>query len=568
MSRAIGRRRYLTNFEAHRLPHLFTDVLVIGGGVAGLRAALAAAESADVLVVTKDSVWQSCTSYAQGGIAVAAAAGDSPEQHARDTLAVGCGLSDEQIVLLTVREGPRQLEQLERWGARFDREGAQLAVGLEGAHSAPRIVHARGDATGHEIARVLFEQVRAHPRIRLFEHCFVIDLLTLDGAVRGVITAHAKYGHQMFWATTTILATGGACRVYRESTNPPVATGDGLAMAFRAGAVLRNVELVQFHPTTLYVAGAARALISEAVRGEGAYLINRAGRRFMADYDERAELAPRDVVSRAMSAEMKREGAACVFLDVRHLPPGRFRERFPNLYQLCRDFDLDPQLDPIPVRPAAHYTVGGVAVDDWGRTNLDGLLACGEVAYNGLHGANRLASNSLLEGLVFGERAGRLAAERAAASPRPQHPPTLSHILPPSPRTVLDVADVAHSLRSVMSRNVAIERSGDRLHETVEIIEFWSRYVMDKVLDEPAAWEAQNLLTCALAIATAAATRCESRGVHFRSDYPNPDPAWNCHVDVCRGEEGLQVSKVPLTSGTRPFTDAPDTPGVPSAAPA
>jgi L-aspartate oxidase len=546
MSSVIGSRRYLTNFDVHRLPHLFTDVLVIGSGIAGLRAALAAAERADVLVVTKDQADHSATRYAQGGIAAALAPPDSLEQHAQDTLTVGCGLGEERVVRHVVRAAPRHIEQLQNWGARFDRSGQSLALGREGGHTAARVVHANGDATGQEIVRVLLRRAREHPRIRLFERCFAIDLLTQEGKVVGIVSFHPQYGHQMFWATTTILATGGVGRVYRETTNPPVATGDGLALAFRAGAVLRDLELVQFHPTTLYVAGAARALVSEAVRGEGAHLVHRDGERFMHKYDEREELAPRDIVSRAISTEMKLRGAANVYLDVRHLPPGTFAARFPTIHKLCREFDIDPERDLIPVRPSAHYTIGGVTADLETRTSVPALLACGEVACTGINGANRLASNSLLEGLVFGEQAGRVAAQRTAELGNIDHPLPLSHLLPQSPRTQLDVQDVLHSLRSVMSRNVAIERSADRLRETIEIIEFWSRYIMDKVFDTPGEWEIQNLLTVALCVATAAATRCESRGVHYRTDFPQPDDrGWLAHVDLRRADHGIQVSISP-----------------------
>ncbi len=545
MSTAIGRRRYLTNFEPHRLPHLFTDTLVLGTGVAGLQAALEAAEAGDVLLVTKGAAGDSASSWAQGGIAAAAGPDDSPALHAQDTQSVACGLGHAEVIAGAVAEAPELIAELARRGAVFDRHGDALEAGREGGHSRSRIIHA-SDATGREIVRVLFDAVRHHPRIRVFEHCFAIDLLTCEGQVVGAVTYHGKYGHQMFWATTTILATGGCCRVFRETTNPPLATGDGLAMALRAGATLRDMEMIQFHPTTLYVAGAARALISEAVRGDGAYLVNRAGRRFMADYDPRGELAPRDVVSRAIAAEMKREHAPCVYLDVRHFAPGRFAARFPNLDRLCRDFDIHPERDLIPVRPSAHYTIGGVTADPDGRTTLPGLLACGEVSSTGLHGANRLASNSLLEGLVWGRRAGRVAAARTRANGRPNRPLPVSHLLPPSPRTALDLTDVLNSLQSLMSRNVAVERSGDRLRETLEIIEFWARYVMDKVFDAPFAWETQNMLTVAYAVATGAATRCESRGVHYRTDYPDADPRWRCHIDLVRVESGLQVATAPV----------------------
>ncbi len=545
MSTVIGRRRYLTNFEHYRLPHLLTDTLVLGSGVAGLSAALHAAEAGDVLLVAKDKLDQCATAYAQGGIAGATEPDDTPAQHAADTVSVACGLGHTDIIGGVVDEAPGLIAELERAGARFDREGGHLAAGREGGHTHSRIVHAQ-DATGREIQRVLMLLVRAHPRIRIFEQCFAIDLLTHDGQVVGVVTHHPKYGHQMFWGTTTILATGGCGRAYRETTNPVVATGDGLAMALRAGAVLRDMEMIQFHPTTLYVAGAARELLSEAVRGEGAYLLNRAGERFMPRYDERAELAPRDVVSRAIAAEMRREHAPCTYLDVRHFAPGHFAARFPNLARLCRDFDIDPEQHLIPVRPSAHYCVGGVVVDVHGQTSLPGLAACGEVASSGLHGANRLASNSLLEGLVYGRRSGRLAAQRAAANDRIKAPLPLSHLLPASTRTELDLVDVTNSLTSLMSRNVAVERSGDRLRETLEIIEFWARYVMDKRFDEPRAWETQNMLTVALCIALGAATRCESRGVHFRTDYPQPDAEWRRHINLVRAEDTLQVSTSPV----------------------
>jgi len=551
MSIAIGTRRYLTNFEPHRLPHLFTDTLVLGSGLAGLVAALEAAEAGDVLLVTKDAVDQSATAYAQGGIAAAVVPGDSPDRHAADTLAVACGLADEQVVREVTREAPEAIRRLTEWGVRFDTEGPDLAVGREGGHGAARIIHAQGDAIGREMVRALLARVRARPAVRVFEHCFAIDVLTADGQAVGAVTYHPKYGHQMFWATTTILATGGVGCIFRETTNPAVATGDGLALAFRAGAALRDLEMVQFHPTTLYVAGAARALISEAVRGEGGYLVNRSGRRFMLNYDPRAELAPRDVVSRAITAEMKREEAACVYLDVRHFPPGRFAQRFPTIAQLCAAVDINPERDLIPVRPSAHYLVGGVVTDGHGQTSVPGLLACGEVACSGLHGANRLASNSLLEGIVLGRRAGRLAALRASRNDRIDRPLKISHILPPSPRTQLDLTDVLNSLRSIMWRNVGVERTADRLRETLEIIEFWARYTMDKLFDEPRAWEIQNMLTVALCMATAAATRCESRGVHYRTDFPQPDPQWCCHIDLTRCDSGIQVSTTAV-SGAPP----------------
>ncbi len=547
MSSTIGRRRFLTNFEHHRLPHLFTDTLVIGSGVAGLRAALGAAEGGDVLLVTKAQLDDSSTSWAQGGVAAAISPDDSPTAHAMDTLDVGCDLCHEAVVKEIVGEAPQRIAELRHWGAAFDGPTERPARGREGGHSTARILYANGDATGAEFSRALIAQVRTHPRIRIFEHCFTIDLLTESGRVVGVVTFHAKYRHQMFWATTTIVATGGCGRVFRETTNPPVATGDGLAMALRAGAALRDMEMVQFHPTTLYVAGATRALVSEAVRGEGAKLCHRDGEPFMPRYDERGELAPRDVVSRAISAEMRARHLPNVYLDVRHFQPGFFEQRFPTIFATCLSVGIDPQTELIPVRPTAHYTIGGVVADSDGRTSLPGLLVAGEAASIGLHGANRLASNSLLEGLVVGARTGNVAAEAAAATSRINSPIALSHLLPASSRTELDIADVLHSLRSVMSRNVGVERSTDRLQETLEIISFWARYTMDKVFDDPDAWAVQNQITLAYCITLAASTRQESRGAHFLTDRPATDPQWRVHVDVARREDALYASTTPVT---------------------
>ena len=538
-------RRYLTNFDSRRVPHLFTDVLVIGSGVAGLRAAIGAAEHASTLLLTKGRLADSNTFAAQGGVAVVTDPSDSLEQHVQDTLVVGCGLGERRIVERVIRDGPERIEELVRWGAAFDRVNGMLARGREGGHTAARIVHARGDATGREIAETLVRVARGAEGLRIFEHCFAIDLLTIDGRCVGAVTFHPKYGHQMFWARQTILASGGVGQIYRETTNPSVATADGHAMAWRAGAVLRDMEMVQFHPTTLYVAGASRALISEAVRGEGGKLVNRRGEPFMHRYHPDGELAPRDVVSRAILSEMVRTGATCMYLDVRHIGADRFARRFPRITELCRQFEIDVGRDLIPIRPAAHYMVGGVAVDEHTRTSIPNLLACGEAACTGLHGANRLASNSLLEGLVFGAEAARQAV-RDLTNGAPFHAAGIRNEIAKSPRTELDIDDVRNSLRSVMWRNVGIERNGDRLAETLEIIEFWGHYVMDKVFDGPAEWETQNMLTVARLIAAAAARRTESRGVHFRSDFPDTDDrAWRRRQSLVRRDGRLVFEDVP-----------------------
>ncbi|MCL2330657.1 MAG: L-aspartate oxidase [Phycisphaerae bacterium] len=520
-------RRYLTRFHVRRLPNLFTDVLVIGSGVAGLRAAIEAAKFGSVLLVTKGRIDDSSTAWAQGGIAVVTAPTDDFEAHVEDTLTVGCGLCDRAAVDRMVREGPQRIEELMAWGALFDQRDRQLLLGLEGGHSAPRIVHARGDATGREVSDTLVRVARGTEQLRIFEECFVVDLIVVDGRCCGVTSYHHHFGHQIFWAKQTILASGGCGQLYRETTNPEVATGDGHAIAFRAGLPLRDMEMVQFHPTTLYIAGATRALISEAVRGEGAYLVDRKGRRFMEEYHPSAELAPRDVVSRAILAEMAKQDATCMYLSISHLNLDKFRKRFPTISRICEQFDIDLRTQSIPVRPAAHYMVGGVQVDQDAWTGMPGLFACGEVASSGVHGANRLASNSLLEGLVFGAVAGRNAAEALQGSPDPMRAAAVVSEIEPSSRTMLDLADVRNSLRSVMWRNIGIHRLGPRLSETIEIISFWGQYVMDKLFDDQLGWETQNMLTVARLIALAAQQRCESRGVHFRADFPDLDAKMN-----------------------------------------
>jgi L-aspartate oxidase len=451
--------------------------------------------------------------------------GDTVDSHLRDTLDAGAGLCDEAAVRTLVEEGPREVERLLEWGMRIDRtrDGAP-ALALEGGHRHARIVHSDGDATGHELARCLVERTRATRGIRVFDRCFAVDLLRTSGSSRrvaGALTWHPRHGLQIVWARATVLASGGAGQAYRETTNPRVATGDGIAMAWRAGADLADLEFMQFHPTALYVAGAGRMLISEAVRGEGAHLVDRDGARFMQGVHGMAELAPRDVVSRAIVAHLARTGGSHVFLDCRHFAPGRFAERFPGLARMLAGFDLDPARAPIPVTPAAHYTIGGVRTDLDGRTSLEGLYACGEAAANGVHGANRLASNSLLEGLVFGRRV-------AEAIVRDQHPDVLPRSIvsevTTGPHGEIDLADIRSSLRSAMWRNVGIERRGDRLRDVLGMFGFWGRYGMDEVFGSPEGWEVQNLLTVGHLMTRAALEREETRGTHARSDAPGERP--------------------------------------------
>jgi len=444
-------------------------------------------------------------------------------------------LCDTKIVEFVVRDGAAQLEQLRRWSVPLDLKDGQLTAAREGGHVQPRVFHALGDATGKALLNSLVEQVRQKPGIKLFEHCFAIDLLTEDNICYGVLCYHEQHGLQCIWARKTILAAGGAGRLYRETSNAAGATADGLAMAYRAGAVLSDLELIQFHPTTLYIAGAARSLITEALRGEGAYLVDKQGNRFMEGYHKMAELAPRDVVCRAIYSQMARSNATNVYLDVRHLGSEYLGRRFPTISKLCQSFDIDVDADLIPVRPSAHYMIGGVKADMEGRTNIENLYCCGEAAATGLHGANRLASNSLLEGMVFGEVCGRNVAREMSENNVELERRTVVYDIPPSERTLLDVADVTNSLRALMWRNVGVERYDERLDETIEIIDFWRRYVMDKVREDPMGWECQNMLTMCRLIVDSACRRQESRGVHYRKDFPQrDDEKFGHHIDVVR----------------------------------
>jgi len=529
-------RRYLVNVDSISVHQLFTDCLVIGAGIAGLRAALEAAESRSVIIVCKGKIEDSNTFKAQGGIASVLDKADTFESHIDDTLKTGCGICDEQVVDLVVRQGPELVEQLLKWGTEFDLKENNIAATLEGGHSYPRVAHAHGDETGRVIAEVLIVRALRNPNIKILENFFTIDLLTDDdNKCVGIIGHEPRRGTQIIWAANIILATGGAGRLYRETTNPEVATGDGIAMAYRAGAVLRDLEFVQFHPTTLYIAGATRALISETVRGEGAILLDSKGRRFMKDYHEAAELAPRDIVSRAILAQMRKTESTHVHLDVRHIDKAYFAKRFPWINELLESFDIDITKDLIPVRPSAHYMIGGVKTDLAARTNIEGLYACGEIASTGLHGANRLGSNSLLEGLVFGKIAGQEISKNKKATAAHLKHPLIKYQIPHSDRTRLDSDDVRNSLRALMWRNIGITRSAKPLTEAQEIIKFWQRYVMDKVFDSSAGWECQNMLTVSLLMSQSAEKRRESRGVHFRRDFPDTDSEnFKKHIELAR----------------------------------
>ena len=514
--------RYLVPFDARHEVHRFTDVLIIGGGLAGLRAANAVESHQRVLVLTKDVLRESNSNYAQGGIAGVLGPDDRFENHVRDTLVAGANLCDEDVVNLVIRDGPRRIDELVRWGTQFDSEDGELELGREGGHSHERIVHAQGDATGAEIMRAVIKRTRSLPNVRIIENTFTVDLLTHEGRCRGAVVAEEGGKLVLVWAKQTILCTGGAGQIYRESTNPSVATADGTSLAYRAGVELRDMEFMQFHPTVLYIAGSSRSLITEAVRGEGAHLVDSGGYRFMPDYDDRLELAPRDVVSQSIIRQMQKTSHPCVYLDLSHLDGERMLARFPGIAKTCRKFGLDITSDKIPVRPGAHYMLGGVSVDRQGRTSLPGLWAAGEATSSGLHGANRLASNSLLEGLVYGAAAGEGASRSASEEGRDMRALPIRQSVS-SPSELFDVEDVRVSLKSLMGRLAGVERDGEGLQKAADNIRSYSAYAMGHQFDSVSGWELQNLLTTAAVMVASAMVRTESRGVHFRSDYPRQD---------------------------------------------
>jgi L-aspartate oxidase len=504
------------------------DFLVIGSGIAGLRAAIALAEAGEVIVLTKAEPAESNTGYAQGGIAAAIGSDDSPDLHARDTLAAGDGLCDDDAARLLVSDGPRYVRELIEWGAAFDRDAdGRISLGREGAHSVRRVLHAR-DATGRELARVLWLKVAAHPRVRVFKDALATDLIVRDGACAGATFIDGQVSC-VAEARATLLATGGAGQVFRETTNPSIATGDGIAMAFRAGARVSDLEFVQFHPTVMNVPDAPRFLLSEALRGEGARLVNDKGERFMQRYETAGDLASRDLVSRAMVREAERTGAP-VYLTMAHLDAEYVRKRFPTIAAACRQAGLDLARDAIPVSPAAHYVMGGVETDVDGRTSIAGLFAAGEVACTGVHGANRLASNSLLEGLVFGAR----AADVMPHSPRPAklRAARVVDVVPMSSAVPLPAE---HVVRDLMWRQVGLLRERIGLEQAAATLgSWWAGLRARDSASDPADRGVRRLeaiVTVGLLIARAALRREESRGGHFRCDLPTRDDIhWKFHV--------------------------------------
>src|SRR5260221_1816042 len=490
-----------------------TRFLVVGSGVAGLHTALRASSEGEVMVLTKRSLFDSATAYAQGGIAAALGAGDSPELHRRDTLAAGAALCDAEAVEVLVKEGPARVRELETGGAHFDLEpGGDFKLGREAAHSRRRIVHAHGDQTGAEVACALIERVSDNPKIQVLEKTRVLDLITAGRCVYGVRATVAGTPTEII-ADATVLATGGCGQLYRYTTNPQVATGDGYAIAHRAGVRLADMEFVQFHPTALETPENPLALISEAVRGEGAVLINDDGERFMLKRHRLAELAPRDVVAREIFRE--RALGSRVWLDARKLGAS-FRKRFPGIFAICQARGINPAKDLIPVIPAAHYMMGGIVTDLSGRSTFEALYACGEVSRTGVHGANRLASNSLLEGLVFAERVARDMITRPKLTGAPRRK---SWDVPPLvDRGAAQVA--ADDVRNVMWENAGIARTAKGLRNCLSALSS-----IEERLPIGATEEA-NMVQTARLIAEAALLRKESRGGHFRSDFPHAKRKW------------------------------------------
>lgn len=519
--------QYLVDFEAGQLPVVDTDVIVIGSGIAGLFTAIKASEKERVILITKKSMLESNTRYAQGGIAAVISEEDSPVYHRQDTLLAGAGLCSSEAVDILVNEGPEGVKELMMLGTAFDLENGELALTKEGAHSHRRILHAHGDATGYEIVRALSEQAGAHPNIEVWDNHYVIDLITEENECLGALVQRPDGQRVFLRGNATILCSGGAGQLYRYTTNPEVATGDGVAIAYRAGAILRDMEFIQFHPTSLCYPGAPRFLISEAVRGEGAVLRNIKGERFMSKYHELLELAPRDIVARAIVSEMEATGASIVYLDITHEDPEKVRSRFPTIYETCLGYGLDLTADWIPVAPAAHYMMGGVRVSHHGETSVHRLFACGEVSSTGVHGANRLASNSLSEAIVFGRRIIQRIGE---LPPRTRTGETVAYHdgrLAPAPSSLVERR---LDLQKTMVRRAGLRRTAEGLAKGITELER-HQAIFSQALYTREEWEYANMLTCALLLAKSALAREESRGGHYREDFPErSDEKWRKHL--------------------------------------
>ena len=543
-------RRYLIHFDSAKLPRIDTDFLVVGSGSAGLRAAIEANRHGDVVLITKGALQESSTRYAQGGIAVVMSEDDEISFHVEDTLKAGAGLCNETAVKIMVEEGIERVSELIEWGANFDKEGENLGFTQEAAHQRRRIVH-RGDATGAETTQVLVTHLKKQERIQVIEHAFAVDFMTHDKTCYGVVALINNSLHCIF-AKSTILAAGGLGRIYQCTSNPEVATGDGFALAWRAGCEMMDMEFVQFHPTTLFLMGAPHFLISEALRGEGGTLISGRGERFMGKYHDLEELAPRDVVSRAILSEMELTDLPCVYLDITHLSPNFIQNRFPTIYQTCSQYGIDITTDLIPVRPGAHFMMGGVRTNMNAETAIRGLSACGEVACTGVHGANRLASNSLLECIVFGTRAGRTAAEYAGTIDAEMHTnvriqsdgglESSGDEFNDTSDPTVDVNTAQDIIRELMWKHTGILRSGADLKIVADALATLEQLELG---DQIEALEFQNMLEVARLITRIAIARTESRGGHYRDDFSERDDTnWRKHLVVRRNEPTLRFEPV------------------------
>jgi len=519
--------RYTIDFDLEHIEREKTDVVVIGAGIAGLYTALQISHLAQVTLISKKGLDESNTRWAQGGIAAVTLKSDSPALHRQDTLVAGAGLCSTEAVEVLVHEGPDRLKELIAYGTQFDRdEKGRYELTQEGAHSQRRILHAQGDATGAEIVRALSERVWENPRIRVLENHFAIDVITHEDECVGVLVLDPEERVFFLQSNATVLATGGAGQLYRYTTNPDVATADGIAMAYRAGADIKDVEFIQFHPTALYYPGAPRFLISEAVRGEGAVLRNINGERFMEKYHPQKELAPRDIVARAIVSEMEETNSTHVYLDITHESEELIKHRFPTIYKECLHYGLDMVTDWIPVSPACHYIMGGVKTDLHGETSTKRLFACGEVSCTGVHGANRLASNSLSEAVVFGNRISRKIAELRPVGELP----LLS--FQDESRTAKGNGTKAQrvKLQKLMLRHVGLKRTEKTLQKALDEMEKMTRYFQLQY-QERESFEFLNLLTAATLTTRAALLREESRGGHFRTDFPKKDDLiWRKHI--------------------------------------
>jgi L-aspartate oxidase len=530
--------RYLIDFKIDELEIMRTEVCIIGSGIAGLYTALKSAEHSQVTLVCKEGLLDSNTRYAQGGIAAVITEKDSTALHRQDTLIAGAGLCSHDAVDVLVTEGPAGVYELIRLGTEFDKEDNKLALTQEGAHSRRRILHANGDSTGAEIVRALSERVKENPNIQILEHHFAIDLVTVSGECKGVVVEDANRTRYFICANATVLATGGTGQLYRYTTNPELATGDGIAMAYRAGAHIKDVEFIQFHPTSLCYPGAPRFLISEAVRGEGAVLRNINGERFMEKYHPQLELAPRDIVARAIVSEMEKTGSTFVYLDITHESEELIKHRFPTIYQVCLTFGLNMITDWIPVAPAAHYMMGGVKTGLHGETNVQRLFACGEVSCTGVHGANRLASNSLSEAIVFGKRISENIPQLSSVEWNPEMNLSFSIMREISRENIETTLERKLKLQKLMVTQAGLKRDENRLTKAIKELEKLTKHFR-KLPKDPVEYEYLNLLTCALLTTRAALGREESRGGHYRDDFPNRDDViWRKHI-IQSMEEGI-----------------------------